>query len=151
MAPTDSEQGEVAAEGLADEGELEEIALREHGAEGGMGLLAVVPRVDVGAAGEEEPVHPVEQLRHVLRPSGRDDEGQPARRFHGAHVVVAEAEDLALAARVLDRDPDGGPAHIRSGTGIPSSAVRTPIWRTKASTTSVRKARRSSLSAYSTE
>src|SRR5713101_6933987 len=81
----------------------------------------------------------------------REDQGPAAPRLHRPHVVLAQAEDLRLLLGVLDGDPDGRALHIRSGTGMPKSDVSTPIWRTKASTTSVRKARRSSESAWSTE
>src|SRR3954470_6836390 len=147
MSPADSEQGKVPGQGLADERELEPIALREHGAQRGVRPLAVEAGIDVGAAGQDEAVHAVEHLRRVLGAPGGEDERKPAPRLHGPDVVVAEAEDLALLARILDRDADGGPFHIRSGTGIPSIVVRTVMCRTNVSTTSVRKARASSLSA----
>ena len=47
MAPTDSEDGQVAAEGLAGERELEVVALREDPDDRRVGLLAVEGGVHV--------------------------------------------------------------------------------------------------------
>src|SRR5712691_7890880 len=151
MAPTDSEHGEIPAQGLARQGQLEAVPLGEYGPEGRMRRLAVERGIDVGPARQHEPGHVVEERGRVLRAAGGEDEGQAAPRLHGPDVVVAEAEDLGLLAGVLDRDPDGRPPHMRSGTGIPRTAASTAMCRTNASTTSVRKARRSSDSACRTE
>src|SRR5258706_12107888 len=151
MAPADSEKGQVPAQGLAAERQLEGVALPERGPELGMRLLSVGLRIDIGAAGQEQAVGPIQHFCRVLRPAGGEDQGKAARRLHRPHVVLAEPEDLRLLARILDGDRDGGARHMRSGMGMPRARVRISMCRTKASTTSVRSARRSSVSAWSTE
>src|SRR4029450_12967249 len=151
MGPADSEDREVPAQGLAAEREPDGVPVVERGAELGMRGLAVLSGVHVGPARQEEPAHVVEDLPRVLGTAGGEDQGKPARRLHRSHVVLAQPEDLRLLARVLDGDRDGGPRHMRSGIGIPSRRVRTSMCRTNASTTIVRRARRSSVSAWSTE
>src|SRR5438105_3465247 len=130
MSPADREQGQVPPQRLAGQGDLERIPLRMHGTELGVRRLAVQARVDVRSTRQHEPSDVIEQLRRVAGLAGREDEGQAATRLHRAYVIVAQAEDLGLLARVLDRDADGRPPHMRSGTGIPRRPVSTAMWRT---------------------
>ena len=76
MAPADSEERQVAAEGLAAQRQLEGIPLVERGPELGMPGLAVVPGIHVGAAGQQQPVDAVEDLRA----SG----GRPGAKIRGS-------------------------------------------------------------------
>src|SRR2546428_9363592 len=151
MAPTDGEEGEVLRQGFPAERDLEAIPLRDDPRHRLVGRLAVEPGVDVGPAREQQRVEALEQDRGVFGRARSQDQGQPAGRLHRPHVVVPQREDLAAVRGVADRDPDQGPPHILSGTGMPRRAMRTSIWRRKASTSIVRKARRSSLSAWRTE
>src|SRR6266436_5870328 len=136
MAPADSEQGQVPPQGLATKRDLEVVPVAEDGPERRVGPSAIQPGIDVGATRQEQAIHVVEEVAHILGPTRREDQRQAAPRLHRPHVVLAQAEDLRLLLGVLDGDPDGRALHIRSGTGMPKSDVSTSIWRTKASTTS---------------
>src|SRR5438034_10280118 len=146
MAPTDGEQGAVLPEYLPAQRDLEGVALGDDPGHGLVRLLAVEPGVHVGPAGEQQAVDPGQEVGGVVRPSRGQDQGQALRLLDGPEVVVAEREELGILG-VADRDPDERPPHIRSGTGMPRRPVSTSMWRTKASTTRARKARRSSLAA----
>ena len=146
MAPTDSEDRHVASERLAGERELEIVPAPVHLAELRVGGLVEENGVHVDAPREQEAVEPVEERRGVLGPDrGQDDRDGP-RLLDRPHVVLAHGVEPGPAA-VPERDPDHRPHHIRSGTGMPRRPSRASIWRTKASTTRVRAARRSSVSA----
>ena len=62
----DAQQREVALEGAARERDLEVVALGHRAAGLGVGLLPVGGRVDVGAAGQDEPVEQVEDRVGIL-------------------------------------------------------------------------------------
>ena len=144
MAPTDSEKGHVPGQGLPGEGQLEVVPLPEDLAELRVGGLAIEGRIDVGAAREDESMDPVEEVGGVLRPAGSQDDRQAARLFDRADVVPPQHEEVRPAVVVADGHPDRGTHHIRSGIGMPRRSRSVSIWRTKASTAKVRKARRSS-------
>ena len=114
-----------------------------------MGGLAVEGGVDVHPAGQHDAVEAVENRGRVLRP----DRGQHHRDgpglLDGPHVVLAHPVE-ALLVSVPEREADDRTRHIRSGTGMPRRSSRTAIWRTNASTSRVRPARASSLSAWRT-
>ncbi len=146
MAPTDSEDRHVAAEGLPGERQLEVVPPPVDPPELRVGGLAVEDGVHVHAAGQQDAVQPVEEGRDVPgRDRGQHDR-HGSRLLDGPDVVLAHGVDARLVA-VPERDPDHRPHHIRSGTGMPRRPSSTSIWRTKASTTRVRPARRSSVSA----
>ena len=92
-----------------------------------------------------------EALRERLERKRREHDRESAGRLQRAHVVVAQGEHLVVGLRDAGGHADERAPHMRSGTGMPSRAVRRSIWRTKASTTATRNARRSSLSAWRTE
>jgi len=82
----------------------------------------------------------------VFPGAGCQPDRHGAGLFDGARVVLAQRVKARPVA-VPECDSDQGARHMRPGTGIPSRPSRTSIWRTKASTSNVRQARRSSLSA----
>src|SRR5262245_35504381 len=152
MAPADSQDRQVPLQGGAAKSQLEVVALPRHPAQLRMGLRAIERRVDVGAAAEEQPLDPIEQLRRVLGAAGGQDHGQAAALLDGAHVVLPQGIEPGAALVGADRDADGRTRpHIFSGIGIPRTSSSSSICSRKASTTDSRKARRSGLSAYSTE
>src|SRR6266702_1667155 len=151
MAPTDSEKGQIPFESLPGEGQLEIVPLPDHLAELPVGARAVEGGVHVRPPGEEQPLYPVQELGGVLRPARGEDEGQSTGLLDRADVVLAKEMEAGPAVVVADRDPDGRPHHIRSGIGMPRRATRASLWPMKASTSIVRRARRSPLSAYSSE
>src|SRR6267378_6751026 len=140
MAPTDSEKGQIALDSPAGEGQLEVVPLPDHLAELGVGARAVEGGVHVRPPREDQPLDPVEELGGVLRPAGREDEGEPTGLLDRADVVLAKQMEAGPAVVIADRDPDGRPHHIRSGIGMPRRPTRASTWRMKASTTMVRKA-----------
>jgi hypothetical protein len=112
--------------------------------------LSVERGIHVDAPREQQAVEAVEQGLRVLGRERRQHHGHGARAFHRADVVGAHRV-VARPVAVPERDPDDRARHIRSGIGIPSSSSSTSIWRTNASTTSARLARRSSLAACNSE
>ena len=114
----DAEHRQVALERAAREGELEAVALGPGALRVRVGLGAVAGRVDVRAAGEDEPVEQVEQLLGRLGDLvvGRQDQRQPARLGDAARVRALRDVDLDVApdgpVRALDHraDPDDRPA-----------------------------------------
>src|SRR6266702_7699550 len=141
MPPTDSEEGQIPFESLPREGQLEVVTLPDDLAELRVGARAVESGVDVRSPGEEQPLQPFQELGSLLRPAGREDQGQTAGLLDGSDVVLTQEMEAVPAFVVADRDPDGRPHHIRSGMGMPRRPTRVSVWRMKASTTRVRKAR----------
>jgi hypothetical protein len=151
MSPTDSEQREVVFEGFPAQRDLESVALGEDPAELRVRGLAVEGRVDVGPSREDQRIQAAQQLLCILWLAGDEHDGQAAGLLDRSHIVGPEQVEAVAFGVVADRDPDGGAGHIRSGTGIPRRPRSTSICLRKVSTTRVRNARRSSVSAYSSE
>src|SRR5262245_43104902 len=147
MAPTDSEDRQVAAEGLPSESELEIVAFPDDPAELRVRPLAEESRVYVRSPGQDEGRHTVEERRGVLGPAGGEDGGEAGRGPDRPHVRLSQDVNAGPPVVGACRDADGRAHHMRSGTGMPRTSSRASIWRTKAVTRSVRKARRSSVSA----
>ena len=99
MPPADSQGGEVPAEGIAAEGQLEVVALADHAAELRVGLLAVQGRVDVRAAGEQEADDPVQQVGRVGRAARGQDQRKPPGLFHRSDVVLSERRGTPASDR----------------------------------------------------
>src|SRR5262245_2540710 len=147
MAPTDSEDRQVAAQGLPGERELEIVPLPDDAAQLRVGALPEKGGIDVRSTGQDECCDPVEKGGGVLGPARRQDEGQPPSVFDGPDVLLSQNVNAGPPVIVARRDADGRPHHIRSGTGMPRTSRSVSISRTKALTRSVRNARRSSVSA----
>ena len=131
--------------------QLEVVAGAVDPPQAGVGRLAVERRVDVGPAREDDTVKAIEQPLHLAGKGDGQSHGQGPGLLDRAQVALPEPDEARLPLVVAQGDPEEGPAHIRSGTGMPSRSRRACIWRTNASTMSVRKARRSSPSAWRTE
>ena len=151
MSPTDSEEGKVPVEGPPDESELEVVASPVDPTQPGVGRLAVERRIDIGPAREYDAVQAVEDGADLAGRAGGQGHGDRPRPHHGADIVLPQAHEPRLPFVFSEGDPEERADHMRSGTGMPSRSRRACIWRMKVSTTRVRKARRSSSSACSTE
>jgi hypothetical protein len=117
-AAAHGEHGHVARERSLEQRQLACVALRSRPARLRMRVRAVRVRVDVGAAGEDQPVERVEGLLDRVR-ARRHEQRPPARGLDTAHVVVRDERRVELPvtpARRLDirRDSDERPAHPRS-------------------------------------
>src|SRR4051812_46612975 len=112
-AAADREHRHVPLERRAQERELRRVPLRANAVRLRVRVGAVVGRIEVGAAGEDEPVERVERLLHGLR-RRRHDERPPARELDRANVRVGDERDRRVPdrpARLLHvrRDTDEGP------------------------------------------
>jgi hypothetical protein len=114
-AAADRERRQVARERRLQERQLARVAACVRDVRLGVCLGAIVRRVDVGAAGEHDPVERVERLLDVLlrrrddqcaaaRPLDRVDVGEGNQR--GRQVPHAPTRILGVG-----RDPDDRPTH----------------------------------------
>ena len=74
-AATDAEQRQVAGQGGLGERQLGGVAVGPYTGRGGVHRLAVRSRVDVGAAGQDHAVEPVEQPSGSAAPCGGTSSG----------------------------------------------------------------------------
>ena len=86
-AAADREHRQVARERRGQQRELGAVALGHDPVRLGMRLLAVQLRVEVGAAGEDQPVERVQRLLDAVV-GGRHEQRACARALDRAHVVV---------------------------------------------------------------
>jgi hypothetical protein len=118
----DAEQRDAALHRAACERDLEDVALGHRPARLGVRLRPVGTGVDVGPAGQDQPVDDVEQLVGVIvdRLVGRHHDHEPARRLDGADVGPRQQErllvpDAPACALEHGADADHGAGHRRSG------------------------------------
>ena len=106
-AAADAQQRHVALEGAAGERDLEVVALGHGAASLGMGLRPVGRRIDVGAAGQDEPVEQVEdRVGVVLRALvGRQQQREPAGALDGVDVGARQQDRPAGPRRSSARAP----------------------------------------------
>src|SRR5262245_39814957 len=104
MAPTDSEDRKVAAEGLSSERKLEIVPLPDDPAQLRMGPLAEKGRIDVRSAGQDEASHPVQQGGGVLGPSGGQDEGEASSLLDRPHVILSQDVNAGPPVVIACRD-----------------------------------------------
>ena len=115
-AAADPQHRHVALQRPPGQRQLEAVTLGPGAGGLGVGLGAVAGGVDVGTAGQHQPVDPVEQEVGVLdrRLVGRQDDAQPAGALDGGHVGPRRQRHLVALpdapADPLDRraDSDGG-------------------------------------------
>jgi hypothetical protein len=118
-AATDREHGQIPLERRLQERELALVALGVRADSRRMGVGAVLLRLQVVAAGEDQPVERVEQLLDAVI-AGRHEHRAPAGPLDRQYVVVRDERCLALPVAPgcgLDvrRDADHGlPRHSLS-------------------------------------
>ena len=110
-AAADAEQRDVALERAARQCDLERVALGPRALGHRVRLGAVAGGVEVGAAGEDQPVDDVEHLVGVALGLGvgRDHQREAAGGLDGVDVGAVEEERLGVPdrpARALDRGAD---------------------------------------------
>ena len=111
-----AEQRHIALERAARERDLEAVALGNRAARLGMGRLPVACGVDVGPAGEDQPVDQVEHLVGIVleRLVGRQHQGDASGALDRHYVGARQQVGLLVPhapARSLQRgaDPDDRP------------------------------------------
>ena len=123
----DAQQRQVALERAAGERDLEVVALGHRAAGLRVGLLPVGRGVDVGAAGEDQPVEQVEDRVGLVleRLVGRQHERDPAGALDGVDVGARQQVGLLVPhapARALERGAD---ADDGTGHGVQATQRRT--------------------------
>ena len=89
-APAHPEHGQVGGQRLGEQGQLGGVPVRAQPSGLVVRLLAVAGRVEVGAAGEQQPVEDAEQRVVVAVRRGGDDDGPAAGPLDLAHVGVRD-------------------------------------------------------------
>ena len=121
-APADGEHRQPGVDGGAQQIELGPVAVRHHPGRGGIRRLPVQGWIDVGSAGQQQPVQRLDQHRRALhgrdhhrKPSRRGDTAGVSRRHHHAlHVApVREARRHLVGA-----DPDQRPVAVHTARSI---------------------------------
>ena len=119
-APADAHHRHLTAVGLADEVQLQDVAVDADAREIASGLFAQERGLDVAAAAQQQAVHEVERGQEGLPVLiGRDDEGHAAFAQHG--VVVGACQLAAFLAEVAG---DADDCRHQSSMLFQSSSMR---------------------------
>ena len=117
-AAADREHRQVAVERRLHQRQLEVVPLADHARRLGMRVLAVQLRIEIRAAGEDQPVERVEHLREPGCPVGGTSSGTPpasatertydagisaAGSSHCAHLAVVRYVVIPMTGRALTR------------------------------------------------
>ena len=123
VAAADAEQRQAEVAGGAGQRQLEHVGVGMAAGDVGRGLGAVVLRVDVAAAGQQQAVESGHHLVDVVGIDARHDERQPAGAQHGVDIAPVERLDRLLVVHRRRRgDPDP-----RLGHGVTIRGARYEI------------------------
>ncbi len=122
-AAADREQRQIACKRDAHQRELEVVALAHHPDGLRVRRFAVQLRIEIRAAGEDEPVDGIDRLvgssarRHEQRDAARAHDRAHVRRRHECRVEIPRTE---LGAREVRRDADDRLTHVRTTARAPT-------------------------------